>query len=1110
MKRGTRVGQAYVAMTVDGDGINEEIAHSVDTAGNDIEKHGDEHGDRYGEHFSEGFFDRMKSRVREKFGKTVEPEFEHSGRNSGRSFAKHFGDGLDDDTLSRIADRVGSSVGGHLVDSLIFAMRREGGDGENPIADLVDRWMEDTVSGNGRGRRGRQGGLGALVGRLFGAGSRNNFLNVLGKSIGGVISLVELGAKAIGKFAANVKKAEEGASLLSKIGTGLTGSGGGGASALSSLGSAAAGAAPAVAAVTLGLTIMASVAGALIGILTALAATILSGLVGALAVAGPAILAVVAAGGLLTAAFMSMTDAQQALLKGAFLPIKKEMVGIAQLILRDLVPAFDVWSKNLQQALLLLAPVANVMGKAFAQAGSIFTKALSGPGFQQFSQALTQFLPSITVNLSRALGGFLNGMLSIFAALLPLVNTFAGYLANVAARFSAWASSAQGQNSIVDFANRAVASLKALWDFVGSFMGAISAILFSPQAQNAGNSIFTSLARTFDSLARKIKQAAANGDLKKWFDDAIKFGGQLWSVIQALIKTFIKLYNSGVLDAVGHALGTIANVIDATNQVLGPLIDAVGFALPSALKATLGPLNATAKAIGAVGAAAKWALDLVGLLGSSKIVSGHVNGKGTDAPLGLAGLQAKRQANKGPKMPSFTIPNLIGLGGTALNATSAGGGGFRQPKEWKNPYIKFAQRLIQQAPSIRQQIRAAMQTVNQAVIQGIKDASSSTDASAVVDTLQSTIDSIAEAASGAIQMAQDQLQSAAQDLLNATSPKEARKALKEVHKAQKNIRIAQAQQKRIFAAEKILAAQGVVSPKNVEKLLDGVKVANATLADYATARARVADLLSDANQKLADAISLRDNYVQQVSDSVKQYGSLVTAQAQVIDGVTQALTTNDIVTNLQDRLSKIQTFQSNLRLLLAQGLSQDAYKQIVDAGVEAGSDFAQALVDGGAGTVSQVNELVSQIGSVADQLGTASGSYMYQAGVDAAQGLVDGLTSLSAQLEAAAAHLGDVIANQIAKTLGIASPAKRLIDMMGYVGDGAVVGLDAQHVKVGAAAARLADQIAVSPAAARYGSGTPSVSGNLAGADIDLTVITPTEDPKAVANEAINELVGRL
>jgi hypothetical protein len=1101
-------------MTVDGDGINEEIAHSVDAAGNDIEKHGDEHGDRYGEHFSEGFFDRMKSRVREKFGKTVEPEFEHSGRNSGRSFAKHFGDGLDDDTLSRIADRVGSSVGGHLVDSLIFAMRREGGDGENPIADLVDRWMEDTVSGNGRGRRGRQGGLGALIGRLFGAGSRNNFLNVLGKSIGGVISLIELGAKAVGKFAANMKEAEKGASLLSKIGTGLTGSSGGGASALSSLGSAAAGAAPAVAAVTLGLTVMASVAGALIGILTALAATILSGLVGALAVAGPAILAVVAAGGLLTAAFMSMTDAQQALLKGAFLPIKKEMVGIAQLILRDLVPAFAVWSKNIQQALTLLVPVATVMGKAFAQAGNIFTQALTGPGFRQFAIALTRFLPTIITSLSSALGGFLNGMLSIFAVLLPLVNLFSTYLAGVAARFAAWAGSAQGRNSIEDFANRAVASLKALWDFVGSFMAAISAILFSPQAQSAGNSIFTSLARTFDSLTRKIKQAAANGDLKKWFDDAIKFGGQLWSVVEALIKTFIKLYNSGVLSAVGKVLATIANVIDALNTVLGPLIDAVGFALPTVMKAVLAPLQATAKAIIAVGNAVKWVLDIFGLAGkvsTGTLPSGPGKGIGSLLSNPLTGKNPSASSfTPAPKFPTFDTKGLISSGTSALNATSIGSGGFRQPKEWKNPYIKFAQRLIQQAPSIRQQIRAAMQTVNQAVIQGIKDASSSTDASAVVDTLQSTIDSIAETASNAIQMAQDQLQSAAQDLLNASSPKEARKALKEVHKAQKNIRIAQAQQKRIFAAEKILAAQGVVSPKNVEKLLDGVKVANATLADYATARARVADLLSDANQKLADAISLRDNYVQQVSDSVKQYGSLVTAQAQVIDGVTQALTTNDIVTNLQDRLSKIQTFQSNLRLLLAQGLSQDAYKQIVDAGVEAGSDFAQALVDGGAGTVSQVNELVSQIGSVADQLGTASGSYMYQAGVDAAQGLVDGLTSLSAQLEAAAAHLGDVIANQIAKTLGIASPAKRLIDMMGYVGDGAVVGLDAQHVKVGAAAARLADQIAVSPAAARYGSGTPSVSGNLAGADIDLTVITPTEDPKAVANEAINELVGRL
>lgn len=1136
MRRGTRIAQAYVSTTVDGDGMNEEIVREVDKAGPGVEKVGDEHGERYGDHFSEGFFARLRSKVSKRMSSNLSPEMDKVGKEAGERLGKSMIDSLRtrlagaDDLVERLTKMLDADNGKNKARQFALTKELRLARGE---ADRLERALRSVmrtegllgsaVSGNRRDLA-RDTGLTSIDDWLRGTRSRNNAIHFFTQLLGGMIRTFERGLLLGKTFADNLSKVEEGAGFLQKLagGFGLGGAGGeagGLGGMLKGVGAAAPSAAAGLLAVVAAASVLVSVLGALLAIITALAATIVSALVGALAVAGGAILAVVAAGGLLTAAFMSMTDAQQNLLKGAFLPIKEEMVGIAQIMLRDIVPAFAVWSRNIQQALLLLAPLSAVMGRAFAQAGTIFTQALSGPGFQQFSAALTTYLPGIVNNLSRALGGFLNGMLSLFAALLPLVAQFANWLARVATDFARWASSTQGQNSIVDFAGRAVASLQALWGFVTSFVGAIGRLLFSPQAQAAGNTIFTGLARAFDALNRKIQQASRNGDLKKWFDDAVKFGGQLWSVIQALLKTFTKLYDSGVLKAVGMAIGTVANLINALNVVLGPLISLIGKSLVPALSVVLAPLNATASAIIAIGNAVKWVLDLFSMAGAS-ISSGHVNGPGKGGigsllQNGITGRNPSASTFKpAPPAPSFNVSGLISSGTSALNATSVGSGGFRAPskKQWKNPYVKFARSLIAESPSIRQQIRNAVIEVNKAVIQGIKDAASATTNDDVVSALQGTINSIAQSATDAVQLAQDQLNSAAQDLLNASSPKEARKALREVRKAQKNMKLALAEQTQIVRAEKILAAQGVVNPANVTKLLDGVKVTNATLADYAEARGRVADMLDDANQKLADAISLRDDYVKQVSDSVKQYGSLVTAQAQVIDGVTQALTANDIVTNLQDRLNKIQTFQSNLRLLLAQGLSQDAYKQIVDAGVDAGSAYAQALVNGGQGAISEVNGLVGQISGIANQLGTDASSFLYQAGVDAAQGLVDGLTSLSAQLDAAAVRLGNSIAAAIQRTLGIKSPSRVLRGMMAYVGDGAVLGLDDQHVKVGNAAARLAAQIAVTPEAARYaGASAAPVSGN--GNDPrfrDLIVQTPTENPKAVAMEVLNEVTGRI
>jgi hypothetical protein len=84
--------------------------------------------------------------------------------------------------------------------------------------------------------------------------------------------------------------------------------------------------------------------------------------------------------------------------------------------------------------------------------------------------------------------------------------------------------------------------------------------------------------------------------------------------------------------------------------------------------------------------------------------------------------------------------------------------------------------------------------------------------------------------------------------------------------------------------------------------------------------------------------------------------------------------------------------------------------------------------------------------------------------------------------------------------------------MMGYAGDGLVRGLDDQHGKVVSAVGRLSDKIAVSPEVAAYASqqGRSPVSGNQPGWTWTGDIVTPTEDPMAVANEVLNELTGRL
>jgi hypothetical protein len=1177
MRRGTRVGQAYVSVTADGSGINEEIVSSVDAAGDDIDKKGDEHGERYGDHFSEGFFTRMRNKFNKRFDSDLGDGLDRSGTNAGNRVGDNMGNALVKRLRARLSvaddlvERLGLDFDKALankntsfkeLDTLSRKIRAAEGFASSLRRELVK--VESAVSGNGMRRRNT--GLTALDDWLLKSRFRNNFINILAKSFGGLIHGLEKGAIVARDFVDNIKNAEEGATMFQKISAGFGGAGAEGAGLFSKLAASGPGAVVAIAAIAAGASILVSVISALLAVIVALVATITSALVGALTVGAAAFGALTAAVGLTVLAFKSMTDAQKKVLSSAFKPLRAEAVGLGQIMLKDLVPAFSSWSKNLQVALSHAEPLARVMGGAFADAGNILTKSLSGPGIQQFLAALSRDLPAIVKNMSRALGGFLNGVGSLFAAIMPDVRQFSRWLSQIATDFAKWAATPKGQNSIKDFIDRALDSLHSFNAFIGATSGLLAKLLFSTQSQQAGNTIF-------DDMTQGIRNFTAfltPERLQSWFDQGVSLAKGLGDAIKAIGITAAALNDAGIISGIQSIAKAVGDAAEAFRKLPRPMREALKpfNAIESAAKvmaATVAAaialivsdfaalLRVAAKVVSAltkipgigdkfkgVAKAVTNAADNVqgfsdrlnkmprNILLSieantdpavtalnrliSQVKSLHINipvTASTNATVGEAAALSSGSPTSSGSSASGNVTGLISSGNTAI----ANSGGSKGPKKFHNPWRKWALSLIKEGPSISAQIKNAILSINKQVAAGLLSAARSIDSGDVQASLQSLSESIKTSATETVNSARDALNSAAENLANATSRKAAKKALREVKAAQKDLAAALANQKRIEAAAKILNAQRIVSQPRVANLLKGILDTNATLADYAEARARVADMLNDANQKLADAISLRDSFSKSVSDSIKTFGSLLSAQAQTIDGVQQALNANDVVSSLQDKLGQIKKFQDDLRILLAQGLSNEAYQQIVEAGVEQGTAIADALIAGGTGAIQNVNSLVGQISGIADSLGTETANRLYQAGVDAAQGLVDGLTSLSAQLDAAAVRLGNTIAAAVARALGIASPSRVMRDMMDYVGDGAVQGLDRQHGKVGSAASRLAAQVAIAPGGPKPGSSAdyPAVSGN--GKDPrfrDLVVHTPTEDPKAVAFEVLNEVTGRL
>ncbi len=1217
MRRGTKVAQIYAGLSVDGSGVNKEIVDSVDEAGDDIEDSGKDHGDRYGESFGEGFLSRMRGKFSDRFSSVMSGNevAGDAGDKAGTTFVDRMsskvsdlGDKIGAELSDRLAsnpeqmrrgidrafdddmlDRIGDRVGGRLAASISESIKEQSG--------LISAALDKAVSGNGKksSAASDKGGLGAMVGRMLGAGSRNNALNLFGRAVGGTVTVVSTLTKAVSGMGSAFTTAYGNADKGSKIMAGLSASGSKLTAAFASLAISGPAVLAAIVAVSAALVILVSVMSALLAIVVALAATIASALVGALAVGAGAFGALAGAIGLVTMAFTSMTNAQRESFQ-TFEAIHAMAAGLGQIMIRDMIPAFETWSRNIQIAMALIKPLAEVMGGAFARAGTIMTAALSGPGIQQFITALSQTLPRIVTNLSRAFGGFLNGVSSVFAALMPFVLRFSGYLTRVATDFARWASSAKGQNSITDFVRRALDSLAALWEFVKAVGSLISDVFFSKSGQRSGNSIFENMAGAVRRFARYL---AEENRLENWFKTGQKFAKSLGKAIEGVAKILEDLNNSKVIDAIG----LIATIGETAYTWWNKL--------PGAIQASVGPLGALTGPLYVLQDAYE---KLIGLMGDAhQIAATPMADMLTDTSVFFGGGEVYGPAippgaikNKDPMAGiNKTIDDLIASGTKALDTTyemngghmpdpvesSGAGSGAKKPQyqlgkleEWVNIYVDWANALVSKSARVADEIRAAAKEARAViaaalddVLDGFRDlmidfndsfadvvanATTSTDTTAVVDSFRSMIETAADGVAAAVTAAYDTanstiaaaqasgdqmianaqaaVDSAASAVASASTPAELKAALKVLDKARQDLELARekagdllqnaraAADQMILAADasadgvnranNILAGQAVLTWANVDGLVAGLKVEGATLTDFAEARRQVAEKLVAATQQLVDAISLRDNYAGSVADSIRTFGSLLSAQAKTLNGVEQALTATDITDSMQERLDKIRKFRSTLQQLLGLGLSDAAYKQIVDAGVDNGGAYADAILAGGQGAVSEVNNLTDQIDIEGLGIGGEAANAMYQAGVDAAQGLVDGLTSLSGELDSAAAQLGASIAAAIKRELGIASPSRVLMALMDNVGDGAVVGLDNQHSKVGAAGARLAAQVAVSPEVAAYAGRQAAVaagvedgvSGNSAKWLWTGDIVTPTEDPEAVVNEVLNEITARL
>lgn len=150
---------------------------------------------------------------------------------------------------------------------------------------------------------------------------------------------------------------------------------------------------------------------------------------------------------------------------------------------------------------------------------------------------------------------------------------------------------------------------------------------------------------------------------------------------------------------------------------------------------------------------------------------------------------------------------------------------------------------------------------------------------------------------------------------------------------------------------------------------------------------------------------LLDKQTRQVEQTVtRMVGGLTVATKRTVEEV---ISGNGLVGNLSNVVAKTKAFALQLKQLRELGLDKNLYKQIVDAGIEAGSATAAEIIKGGAGTVGELNNLFSELERAGEAIAEDTALVMYNNGVEVAGGLVAGLMSQEQALVNAATALAD-------------------------------------------------------------------------------------------------------
>lgn len=190
---------------------------------------------------------------------------------------------------------------------------------------------------------------------------------------------------------------------------------------------------------------------------------------------------------------------------------------------------------------------------------------------------------------------------------------------------------------------------------------------------------------------------------------------------------------------------------------------------------------------------------------------------------------------------------------------------------------------------------------------------------------------------------------------------------------------------------------------------DGYGAAADTLKRHSAALTQAAQDYSALTNKLQAANDAYERLTRSMQD---QYNA-TRDQILGLGKATDAQSFDQLLYLLGETTNAATQYQDVLTQLKEQGLSEEIWNQLAQAGPESMA-LAQSILAQGEEGIAQLNSVSAGLLDAADSMGTLVSESMYKQGVDAMRAYIEGLESESAALEAKLAQIGNNILNQTA------------------------------------------------------------------------------------------------